>query len=44
MFSASVVRGGHVLRVWPRALAGLSVNKPVLQEINEVDRNHRCAP
>ena len=39
MFYASVVCGGRVLRVWSCAVAGLHVNKPVLQEINDVNRS-----
>ena len=38
MFYASVVCGGRVLRVWSQAVGGLRVTKPVLREINEVNR------
>ncbi len=37
MLYLSVVRSGHLLRVWSRAVAGLTVNKPVLREVNEVN-------
>lgn len=38
MFYASFVRRGRVLRVWSRAVAGITVNKPVLRELNEVNQ------
>ena len=34
MFYVSVVRDGHLLRVWSQAVAGIHVNKAVLREIN----------
>ena len=37
MFYLSVVGDGRLLRVWSRAVAGVKVNKPVLQELNEVN-------
>jgi hypothetical protein len=39
MFYLSLVREGRLLRVWSRAVAGLKINKPVLREINEVNRS-----
>lgn len=38
MFYLSVVRCGRLLRVWSRAVSGIDVKKPVLREINEVNR------
>ena len=37
MFYLSLVGDGRLLRVWSRAVAGIKVNKPVLQEINQVN-------
>ena len=37
MFYLSVVGEGRLLRVWSRAVAGIKITKPVLQEINEVN-------
>jgi hypothetical protein len=37
MFYASLVQQGRVLRVWSRAVSGITVNKSVLREINEVN-------
>jgi hypothetical protein len=39
MYYASVVLGGQVLRVWSRAVSGIQVNKAVLREIDEANRN-----
>lgn len=39
MFYASVTRKGRLLRVWSRAVAGIQVKKPVLRELNEVNRD-----
>ena len=38
MYYASLTGRGRVLRVWSRAVAGITVNKPVLRELNEVNR------
>lgn len=37
MFYASVIRGGRVLRVWSRALAGAKIDKALLREVNEAN-------
>lgn len=38
MFYVSVVRDGRLVRVWSRAVAGVRVNKPVLREVNDANR------
>ena len=37
MFYASLIRGGRVLRVWSRALAGAKIDKALLREVNETN-------
>lgn len=37
MVYVSVVAEGRLMRVWSRAVAGITVNKPVLREVNEVN-------
>ena len=39
MFYISLVREGRLVRVWSRAVGGLTINKAVLREINEVNRS-----
>jgi hypothetical protein len=38
MLYVSVVHHGRLLRVWSQAVGGIRVDKPVLREINEVNR------
>ncbi len=37
MFYASVVDGGRLLRVWSRAVSGMTINKAMLREINSAN-------
>lgn len=43
MFYVSVAEGGRLVRVWSRAVSGISVRKPVLQELNEANATLRLA-
>ena len=43
MLYLSVVAEGRLLRVWSRAVGAVRVNKPVLREINEVNRSAALA-